>query len=62
MQTKHWRNTFSEIDVCDVGSSDHLLLRLWRRAEKRVAVKELDVWCVCVFDKTRGELDFGSKS
>jgi hypothetical protein len=43
----YWRNTSSEFDVCEVGSSDHLLLWLWRREEKRAAAaEELNVCCV----------------
>jgi hypothetical protein len=59
-QPNYWRNTRSEIDVCDVGSSDHLLLWIWRRGEKRAAGKELDVWCM--FELARAEVDFGSKT
>jgi hypothetical protein len=37
----------SGIDVCHVGSIDHLLQGLWRQAEKRGACDRADVWCAC---------------
>ena len=46
-------------NVCHVGSSGHLLLRVWRRVEKRGGCVEL-VLC-CVFELTRCAVDLGSK-
>lgn len=47
------------IHVCQVGSSGHLLLWVWRRVEKRGGCEELDL--CCVFELTRCAVDLGSK-
>lgn len=47
------------IHVCHVGSIGHLLLRVWRRVEKRGGCEELDL--CCVFELARCAVDLGSK-